>query len=246
MLCTCDEGAVEREADVTGFQELDDFVFLTLVFEGELVLVVEGRLGVLVDVEVDFVADFGHHVELDVLVKNEFVVAFASFGHRFVVAEVVLEAKGEVDGTLGTDVDGVAPEDGLKGFAADEHGWDDGVAVGGRTRVLAAAFFPVFLYALTVLIFKVFALCEGGGRVVIELADATFEGVLSSYWVVDDFGLEVVGVAEVERRLVVEVPKWVARVDGDGVDDFGRVGLDDIRVGVENIVVACSSQTKGW
>ena len=113
-MCTRDEGAVEREADVTGLQELDDFVFLTLVFEGELVLVVEGRLGVLVDVEVDFVTDFGHHVELDVLVKNEFVVAFASFGHRFVVAEVVLEAKGEVDGTLGTDVDGVAPEDGLK------------------------------------------------------------------------------------------------------------------------------------
>ena len=96
-------------------------------------MVVEGRLGVLVDVEVDFVTDFGHHVELDVLLEDEVVVAFAAFGHRGVVAEAVLEAEGEVDRALGTDVDGVAAEDGLKGLAADVERRDDGTAVGGRT-----------------------------------------------------------------------------------------------------------------
>ena len=101
LLCTRDEGAVEREVDVTGFQELDDFVFLALVFQCELVLVVEGRLGVLVDVVVDLVADFGHHVELDVLLEDEVVVAFAAFRQRGVVAEAVLEAEGQVDGALG-------------------------------------------------------------------------------------------------------------------------------------------------
>ena len=239
LLRSCDEGAVEREADVAGFQELDDLVFLALVFQVQLVLVVEGRLRVLVDVEVDLVADFGHHVELDVLVEHEFVVAFASFGHRFVVAEAVLEAEGEVDGALWTDVDGVAAEDGLEGLAADEHGRDDGAAVGGRPCVLAAAFLPIFLYAFTVLIFKVFALRQGGGGVVIELPDAAFEGVLSGDGVVDDLGLKVVGVAEVERRLVVEVVERVARADGDGIDDFGGVGLNGVGVGVEDVITPC-------
>ena len=76
---TRDEGAVKRKTDVTGFQELDDLVFFALVFQGELVLVVEGRLGVLVDIEVNLVSDFGHHVELDVLLEDKVIVTFAAF-----------------------------------------------------------------------------------------------------------------------------------------------------------------------
>ena len=33
LLCAGDEGAVEREADVTGFQQLYDFVLLAFVFQ---------------------------------------------------------------------------------------------------------------------------------------------------------------------------------------------------------------------
>ena len=133
LLRTRDERAVEGETYVTCLQQLDDFVFLAFVFQGELVLIVEGRLGVLVDVEVDLVADSGHHVELDVLLEDEVVVAFAAFAQRFVVAETVLEAESEVDGALGTDVDGVAAEYGLKGLAAHIEWRDDGTAAGGRT-----------------------------------------------------------------------------------------------------------------
>ena len=121
-------------------------------------MVIESGLGVLVDVEVDFVADLGYHVELDILVEDEVVVALTAFGHRGVVAEAVLEAEGEVNRALGTDVDGIAAEDGFKGLAADIDGRDDGVAVGGRTCVLATAFLPVFLYAFTVLYSK-YSLC---------------------------------------------------------------------------------------
>ena len=238
LLCTCDKRAVEREADVTGFQQLDDFVFLALVFQVELVLVVESRLGVLVNVEVDLVADLGNHVELQIGVEHKVVVAFAALGHRGIVAEAVLEAEGEVDGALGTDVDGVAAEDGLKGLAANVERRDDGTAVGGRTCVLATAFLPVLLYAFFVLILKIFALRKSGGGIVVELADAALEGVLSGQRVIDDFGIEVVGVVEVERRLVVEVFQRVARVDRDGVDDLGRVGFHLIRV-EEDVVYAC-------
>ena len=78
LLCTRDEGAVERETDVTSLEQLDDLVFLAFVFQVEFVLVVEGGLGVLVDVEVDLVTDFGHHVELHVGVEVKVGVAFAA------------------------------------------------------------------------------------------------------------------------------------------------------------------------
>ena len=59
---------------------------------------------------------------------------------------------------------------------------------------------------------------------------------MSGQGVVDDFSLEVVGVVEVERRLVVEVQQGVARIDRDGIDHLGRVGLYNVWIGVENIV----------
>ena len=69
----------------------------------------------------------------------------------------MFETKGKVDGALRTDVDGVAAEDGFKGLAADVDGRDDGVAVGGGTGVLAAAFLPILLYAFFILVIKEFA-----------------------------------------------------------------------------------------
>ena len=111
---------------------------------------------------------------------------------------------------------------------------------------MAAAFPPILLDALSVLILKVFALCQGGRRVVVEIADAALEGVLFRQRVVDDFGGEVVGVAEVERRLVVEVFQRIARVDGDGEDYLGRVGFYGVGVGLKNVVNAsrCGSGEK--
>ena len=244
LLGAGDKGAVERETDVTSLKELDDFVFLALVFQVELVLVVEGRLGVLVDVEVDLVADFGNHVHLDIHIHDEIVVAFPLFAARGVVAVGVLEAESQVDGALWTDVDGIAAEDGLEALAADEHGRDDRVAIGGGAGILASAFLPVFLYALAVLVLKIFVLGQCGGRVVIEIADAPFESVLARQRVVDDFGLVVRRVVEVERRLVVEVLNGVASVDRDGVNDFRCVGFYDVGAMVENIVAFCCCQAE--
>ena len=59
--------------------------------------------------------------------------------------------------------------------------------------------------------------------------------VLSRERVVDDFGGEVVGVAEVERRLVVEVFHGVACADWDGVDDLGGIGFYRIGAAVEEV-----------
>ena len=249
LLRTCDEGAVEREADIAGFKELDDFVFFALVFQIELVLVVEGRLCVLVDVEVDFVADFGYHIHLDVHIHDEITVPFPLFAARGVVAVGAFVAEGQVDGALWADVDGVAAEDGLEGFASYKHGRDDGVAVSSGTGVLAAAFLPILLYSFFVLILKVFVLSEGGGGVIVEVTDAALEGVLARHWVVDDFCLVVAGVVEIKWRMVVEVLDGIAGVDGDGVDDFVCVGLHregDIGVGKGKMRKLGSRQSRKW
>ena len=69
LLRTSNQGAVQRETHITGFKQLYDFVFLAFVFQVELVLEIEGGLGVLVDVEIDLIADFRHHVQLNLLVE---------------------------------------------------------------------------------------------------------------------------------------------------------------------------------
>ena len=157
----------------------------------------------------------------------------------------MLETKSEVDGTLWTNINGVAAKDGFKGFSSDKHGWDDGVAVSGGTCILAAAFLPILLNAFFVLVIEVFALCQRGRSIIIEFADASFEGVLACERVVDDFGSEIVGIAEIERRLVVEILDGVACTDRDGINYLGRIGLYCVGR-IKDVVWVCRGQKVKW
>ena len=68
----------------------------------------------------------------------------------------------------------------------------------------------------------------------ITLSSAYFESQYTNKQLAN-FGLEVVRVAEVEWRLVVEVLQRIARVDRDGENHFGGVRLNGVRVGVEDV-----------
>ena len=64
------EADVAGERDVTSFDELDDFVFLAVIFEFEVLgVVVEGGLRVVVQVHVDFVAHLTIEAEVNLLVE---------------------------------------------------------------------------------------------------------------------------------------------------------------------------------
>ena len=105
LLATFDECCVERERDVGGFEQLNDIVFLTFVFQFDLVLEVEGRLCIPVEVKVDKVAYFGVETDLDVFIKIE--GGDAAFGHveRGIFPVVVYHLESKVGATGGGDLD---------------------------------------------------------------------------------------------------------------------------------------------
>ena len=76
------EADVTGEGDVTGFDELDDFIFLAVVFEFEVLgVVVEGGLGVIVQVHVDFVAHLTIEAEVNLFIEIE-AYGFAARGSK--------------------------------------------------------------------------------------------------------------------------------------------------------------------
>ena len=75
---------------------MDDFVFLAFVLQLHQIFIVEGCLGVFVDIEVDFVTDFGNDIQLDVLVKVE--VGGRLTGDGGIAAIVALDTEGQIDG----------------------------------------------------------------------------------------------------------------------------------------------------
>ena len=69
---TADEGGVGGEADVAGFYEFDDFIFLTFVAEFQTLGVKgKGGVGVVVEVHVYLITHLTVEVEVDFLVKVE-------------------------------------------------------------------------------------------------------------------------------------------------------------------------------
>ena len=65
-----DKGRVGWERDITGLDEFDDFIFLAVVFQLHVLRIeVKGGIGVVVEVEVHFVADLTVDVEVDLLIE---------------------------------------------------------------------------------------------------------------------------------------------------------------------------------
>ena len=79
---TLHQRVVRREGNVSGFHELDDLIFLAVVFEFEVLgVVVEGGLGVIVQVHVDFVAHLTIEAEVNLFIEIE-AYGFAARGSK--------------------------------------------------------------------------------------------------------------------------------------------------------------------
>ena len=112
---------IERHGDITCFEKLQNVVFLAGIFQLDLVhVVVKPQLvGGVVEVELDFVADFSDEVELDILFELE-IGGSSLFGRQEgIVDAVVFDAKLEFEVASGSDVDGVAAEYALEDVASD-------------------------------------------------------------------------------------------------------------------------------
>ena len=86
-LAAGNQRAVQRERNVTELHKLQDVILLAVVLELNLVgFGGDGQLvSGIVQVEFDFVADFGKQVELDVLVKVELQLLALLYGEQVIV-----------------------------------------------------------------------------------------------------------------------------------------------------------------
>ena len=117
-----DEGGVGREADVSGFNELDDLVFLAVVFQLHVLRVeVEGGVGIVVEAEVDLVTHLTRHVQVDLLVEVHRSGLTAAYGERRIVDVLYRGAEFQFGATLCLDSHSTGTEDLLCGTEVEVH-----------------------------------------------------------------------------------------------------------------------------
>ena len=68
-LRTPDQGGVQRQVHITTLDELDYIVFLSLILKLQCIFKVKGCLGVIVDLELDLIADLGDDIHLYLFFK---------------------------------------------------------------------------------------------------------------------------------------------------------------------------------
>ena len=83
---TAHKARIRRERHVAALDEFDDFVFLAVVLQFHILRVeIEGRVGVVVQVQIDLVADFSRDVQVDFLVEVHRCRLAVADGQRWVV-----------------------------------------------------------------------------------------------------------------------------------------------------------------
>ena len=124
-LTSSDKGSVEGHIHVTGFDELNNFIFFSFVFEGQFVFKLKSSFGVVIGFELNFIANFGNHVHLNLLVEVE--VGGSALPHikLRVFAQHATYAKGHLCRALRSDVNGVAAKNLVENLSADINFGDD-------------------------------------------------------------------------------------------------------------------------
>ena len=135
-----DERGVGWEGYVARLHELDDLVLLAIILQLHVLrIIVEGGIGVIVQVHVHLVAHLTVHVEVDFLVKVHHRGLAVADRERWVVDALLVDAKLDFSRTLGLDTDTARTKDFLC--------WSQ-VEVHVREVKLLLAFLLVYLIVL--------------------------------------------------------------------------------------------------
>ena len=70
-LATRNQRAVERECNITEFNKLQNVILLAFELEFHFILIFEHRFGVVIEIELNLITDFGEGVQLDVFIEVE-------------------------------------------------------------------------------------------------------------------------------------------------------------------------------
>ena len=113
------KGIDRLHAHIAHFDFLQNGIFVGLKIQFDLVVEVEYRLGVVVQVQVEPFAHMARKPHADTLVKVQLQVGPVAHGHQGIVAFGVAKAQVEFEITFGFDFDFLATENGFEKFAID-------------------------------------------------------------------------------------------------------------------------------
>ena len=149
-LTTRNQRTIERQGNITKLNELKNIIFLTGIFQFDLVhVVVQGQLvGGIVEIELYLVTDFGNEVELNILVKQERRCAPLLHRNGVIVSLDIFEAEFQFHISGRTYVNRVASEDTFKNIAANMQFRDKSPTPAVATVIAAAVVMPIVIDAL--------------------------------------------------------------------------------------------------
>ena len=154
-----DQAALQREADVAGFYLFQHLIFLTAIVQFLHVLVVKCRLGIIADVEFQFVPHSCQQVDIHLHVKVKYPVLLRTLHQCRIFDILPVTAKGHVHITLRFHLYGIASEDAVE-KAVLIHLRQFRCLVEEHQPVQPAL--PVVIHILLTTVFFIFIQCQVG------------------------------------------------------------------------------------
>ena len=219
-----DQLALQRQANVTGLELLDDLVLVTGVVQLHLVLEIEGGFGVVAGVDLQLLADVARQVELYALVEIEGGNAPLVNGYARVLGLADVDPEGDLGAALWLDLDLVTPEDPVEGLALHVDLRDQGLVV--AAGLLIEPFQPVRFHGLLHVVLHVLFERHAHGRAVVDvaLAHGALQDVLAGKWVEDHLLVHVGRIAQVDAAAAF-APGCYGVGDRIGQLDLGTIYL---------------------
>ena len=207
------ERVVGWKRDVTCFNQFHDFVLLALVLQFQVLRVeVEGRIRVVVDVEVHLVAHLRVHREVDFLVEVETRHLAVALRQRWVVSELVVVAEFQFCRTLRLDLHATRTEYLFRWTQVEVHVREVELLLSLSYEERVIALTEIGLHALTLRPFQVLFRCHQvrcRKEVVAQFRTHAEHAQLLVPFA--HFWLQVLGVCQVERIVFGTVAVRVVR-----------------------------------
>ena len=198
-LASRNQRTVQRHADITGFNVLDDIIFLAFVckFHGLLVKIERG-FGVVVHVEIHLVADFAVYIELYFFIKVKNIVFPGFLSQCRVVYVIMVEPELQFCGALRFQAYASRPEN-LVGWPDVEFHVRDVELFFVIPFAGIVFFFPVILYGFAGGVIPVFAFRHHKRCGNVILTDPRMDDVVACCRVIFNDSVYVFRILQVER-----------------------------------------------
>ena len=109
---TLDKRRVAREGNITRLNQLDNFILLAVILQLHVLrIVVEGGIGVVIQVEVHLVANLTVQIQINLLIEVHHRGLSVADRQRRVVDILLVDTKLQFGSTLGLDTDSTGTED---------------------------------------------------------------------------------------------------------------------------------------